>query len=130
MKDFNALSGPWEGWSIQDGVRICERMRLTIRAGEIVGSGVDRDGEFELTGAFIARKQLVALTRRYTWTTEPSQAGVGIPYEYEGTWDGELVYGMWHPRMDPDYGGPFEMWPSRDEDRLALTIQFKEIAHT
>jgi hypothetical protein len=112
MRDFNELSGPWSGWSIQDGVRITESMHLTITKDRVSGTGKDKDGEFELIGAYIDRKQEVSLTRTYTRTTEPSQEGVGIPYEYLGRWDGTFVSGRWHPRMNPGYGGPFEMWPA------------------
>jgi len=116
MKDFNTLSGPWVGWSIQDGVRISESMSLEIRDGRISGTGTDKDGEFELVGAYTARQERVMLTRRYVRTTEPSQEGVGIPYDYDGTWDGAFVSGNWHPRAAPGYGGPFEMWPSEGND--------------
>lgn len=116
MKDFNSLSGPWQGWSIQDGIRITESISLEIRNGNISGSGSDMDGEFELTGGYTERNNRVMLTRRYTRTTEPSQEGVGIPYDYDGLWDGTFVSGMWHPRAVPSYGGPFEMWPADGTD--------------
>ncbi|HMS54502.1 MAG TPA: hypothetical protein PKA27_03805 [Fimbriimonadaceae bacterium] len=111
MKEFNDLSGPWQGWSIQDGLRISERLVLSIRENRISGTGSDKDGEFEIVGTFSPRNSKVELTRRYTVTTEPSQSGVGIPYDYEGQWDGALVFGRWSPRSTPWYGGPFEMWP-------------------
>lgn len=127
MREFGSLSGPWEGWSIQDGLRIGERLILRIRGGHVEGTGIDKDGEFEVSGAFLERRQLVTLTRRYTWTTEPSQEGVGIPYEYEGTWDGAMVSGQWHPRWNPAYGGPFEMWPATDEDKRALSLEMEDL---
>lgn len=130
MKDFNALSGPWTGLSTQDGLRISERITLSIQDGRISGTGTDKDGEFEVVGFYQARLQQVMLTRRYTWTAEPSQEGVGVPYDYEGTWDGQMVAGRWHPRWNPGYGGPFEMWPDREEDREELAIRFEELAPT
>ncbi|OJU62476.1 MAG: hypothetical protein BGO01_08330 [Armatimonadetes bacterium 55-13] len=130
MKDFNSLSGPWIGWSIQDGLRITESIRLTIQKGIISGSGTDKDGEFELQGAYIERGQKVLMTRTYTRTTEPSQEGVGIPYEYVGSWDGSFVSGRWHPRWNQYYGGPFEMWPAdaTEELRIELQIEVEEEA--
>ena len=95
-------------------------MTLVITNGEIRGCGTDKDGDFEVYGAFLERQNLVTLTRRYTRTTEPSQSGVGIPYEYEGTWDGHFVSGEWRPRWDHSDGGPFEMWPASDENELEL----------
>lgn len=115
--EFNALSGPWLGWSIQFGVRISERLSLSIRENHIEGTGTDKDGDFEVVGDYDPKSEAVRLTRRYIWTTEPSQAGVGIPYEYHGKWDGVLVYGQWNPRISPgNDGGPFEMWPEKDEE--------------
>ena len=126
MKNFNELSGPWTGLSVQDGLRISEAITLSIRGGSISGSGTDKDGDFELTGGYHERSQRVQLTRRYTWTTEPSQEGVGIPYDYDGSWDGMMVSGNWHMRNHPPMCGPFEMWPSREEDMHELRIELKE----
>lgn len=126
MKNFDELSGPWTGLSVQDGIRISERILLTIHKGRVTGTGTDKDGEFELTGFYSERKQEVMLTRRYSRTTEPSQEGVGVPYDYEGSWDGAMVFGKWHPRAVPGYGGPFEMWPDREQDREELAIRFEE----
>jgi hypothetical protein len=128
-RDFNELSGAWAGWSIQYNLRITESMQLSIVKGRISGSGSDKDGEFELAGAYIERKQEVLLTRTYTRTTEPSQSGVGVPYEYVGKWDGNFVSGLWHPRWYPDMdGGPFEMWPGSDETGLKIEIEIQEEA--
>jgi hypothetical protein len=128
MKDFNDLSGTWTGLSTQDGIRISEAIKLTIAAGHIIGTGSDMDGEFELSGSYSPRNQAVRITRRYTHTAEPSQLGVGIPYDYDGVWDGAMVSGRWHPRSNPHYGGPFEMWPSREEDERELRIEIAELA--
>jgi len=129
MKDFNSLSGPWVGWSIQFGLRISESIKLSIVSGRISGTGTDKDGEFELMGAYVERGQKVLITRTYTWTTEPSQEGVGIPYEYIGTWDGNFVSGLWHPRRWPDAdGGPFEMWPADSEGGLKIELEVEEKA--
>ena len=103
-------------------------MILSISHGRISGSGTDKDGVFELAGAYVERKQEVLLTRTYTWTTEPSQSGVGIPYEYVGTWDGNFVSGNWFPRWHPDSdGGPFEMWPGQDEESLQIHFEVEEL---
>lgn len=127
MRDFNELSGAWAGWSIQDGLRITETIQLEINKGRIFGSGKDKDGEFELVGAYIERKLEVLMTRTYTWTTEPSQEGVGIAYEYVGKWDGNFVSGTWHPRSYPPYGGPFEMWPGSDSEGLLIQLEVEEV---
>ena len=111
--------------SVQDGLRISEAIRLTIRNGQISGTGVDQDGDFELLGFYTARSQQVMITRRYSRTTEPSQEGVGIPYDYQGYWDGMMVSGTWRQRAYSAMNGPFEMWPDREEDREELRIEFE-----
>src|SRR5436190_19940340 len=123
MRDFNELSGAWAGWSIQDGIRITEAIQLAINNGRITGSGTDKDGEFELIGAYIDRKQEVSLTRSYSWTTEPSQQGVGIAYDYLGKWDGNFVSGLWHTRRHRGYDGAFELWPGGDADGLLMQLE-------
>jgi hypothetical protein len=127
MKNFNELSGPWTGLSVQDGIRISEAIQLHISSGQIAGNGTDKDGDFELVGTYHERTQRVQITRRYTWTTEPSQAGVGVPYDYDGTWDGAMVSGRWCHRTYRPMNGPFEMWPNRDEDRQELMIQLEQL---
>jgi hypothetical protein len=127
LRNFNDLSGPWVGLSVQYGIRISESMTLTIRDGRIDGSGVDKDGDFELLGFYQARTEKVMITRRYTRTTEPSQEYAGVPYDYEGHWDGGMVSGRWHARSVPQMNGPFEMWPDREEDREELRLEFVEL---
>ena len=127
MRDLNSLSGPWTGFSIQDDRRISETIDLAISGGKIEGSGSDVDGNFEIVGFYQNRNHVVMLTRRYTVTTEPSQLGVGVPYDYEGKWDGFMVSGYWHPRSDRSYGGPFEMWPLTEETLEELQINFGEL---
>jgi hypothetical protein len=128
LKDFNQLSGPWVGLSTQFGHRIPEDIILHISHGRILGTGTDKDGNFDLQGSYDSKTQRVTLTRRYSWTTEPSQDGVGVPYHYDGIWDGELVSGMWHCRPDPQNNGEFEMWPAREEDLRELRIEVQELS--
>lgn len=115
--------------SIQDGRRISETIHLRIDQQLIVGTGSDADGHFELDGNFDQLKNRITITRRYTWTSEASQEGVGIAYHYDGIWDGALVSGHWHCRSAPQMGGSFEMWPDREEDRQELMINLREISH-
>jgi hypothetical protein len=130
MKDFNSLSGPWIGFSVQDAVRISERLLLLIVNGSVSGTGEDKDGKFEVAGHYYGATQELRLIRHYTWTTEPSQVGVGILYEYVGAWDGDLAFGNWSPLHDPEYGGPFEMWPEQEEETIseAFEIEHREPA--
>lgn len=113
-------SGAWLGWSVQHGLRITETLDLQIQGGIIRGQGYDKDGDFELVGT-CSSEGAVSITRRYTWTTEPTQGSVGYPYLYVGTWDGTLVSGNWCPLLHPHTdGGPFEMWPGGEESEYRL----------
>lgn len=128
MKDLSQHSGPWAGWSIQDGLRITESLELRFSGGVVEGTGCDKDGDFQITGSYDSARNIVRLTRRYTWTTEPSQEGVGIPYEYNGTWDGAVVSGRWNPRTSPWYGGPFEMWPIEADEYSLESLEVSEVS--
>lgn len=123
MKEFNSLSGPWTGMSIQGGFRLMENLRLTIVKNEISGSGSDVDGEFEIAGTFDPANGAVRLERRYTWVAAGPSDGVGTPYEYSGHWDGAFVSGFWHQRDYILNNGPFEMWPNREEDQAELSLE-------
>jgi len=123
MDDISKYSGPWTGWSIQDGVRISESLHLVFDGGSISGSGCDKDGDFQIDGHYNSRTNSVRVTRRYTWTTNLEQEGVGIPYEYNGRWDGMAVAGTWNPRAYPLYGGPFEMWPDTGEESMEYSLE-------
>ncbi|MCC7103176.1 MAG: hypothetical protein IT206_08880 [Fimbriimonadaceae bacterium] len=129
MKDFCQLSGPWAGLSTQEGRRIPECIQLRINRSHIVGTGSDADGLFELDGNFDPETKRVTMTRRYTVTSQPAQEGVGIPFHYDGVWDGEMVAGRWHCRPSPMDQGDFEMWPDREEDRQELMIELHELSH-
>lgn len=126
MKSLDGHSGPWRGWSIQYGMRITEKIKLSIANGKINGNGTDKDGSFLLEGGYDLEGN-VLLIRTYTRTIEPSQLGAGIPYRYKGRWDGTLVSGRWCPVANPwSDGGPFEMWPEQEEQRLEIAFEMEE----
>lgn len=129
MRALDGLSGPWRGLSTQAGLRISEAMQLLVENGTILGTGTDIDGQFVVKGRYTADGH-VSIVRQYTVTTEPSGDGVGIPYDYEGVWDGMLIAGQWNQRDWAFNGGPFEMWPEREEDLKELAIEMKEIMLT
>ena len=128
MRDFCQLSGPWAGFSVQHLFRINETIQLRIDQTSIIGTGTDYDGHFEVSGDYDIKTQKVTLTRRYTWTTEVSQEGVGVAYHYDGHWNGVMVSGQWYQRSDPKNCGEFEMWPNSDDDRKLLMIDLRELS--
>ncbi|CAN5646434.1 hypothetical protein BH11ARM2_BH11ARM2_11530 [soil metagenome] len=113
MRDLDGLSGPWRGQSMQEGFRLSETIQLKIANGHITGQGDDSDGIFELTGGYDATGA-VRIIRRYVVCNHGSD-GVGVPYDYEGRWDGDMISGQWHERAYPPNGDSFEMWPESGE---------------
>ncbi len=148
-KPFHTLSGPWSGWSIQDGFRLSERLIFKISRSNsccdggrnfaaadferheaiefaatqitIIATGTDVDGEFEMAGTFDPLTNEVLMIRRYTRAPKnPSQ--VGFPFTYEGRWNGYCIFGAWSSPSDPDTCGPFEMWPESQGEIEELSL--------
>lgn len=142
MRDrpFESLSGPWTGWSIQDGFRLSERMSLTISRAEdasdhrrdfasetaptfsttdtvilIRGWGTDSDGDFSMDGYYVPLNSEVHIVRRYIRAPK-NPAQVGYPFFYEGRWNGYCIHGTWRASTEPDNNGPFEMWPESEDE--------------
>lgn len=113
MRALDNLSGPWTGWSIQDGRRINETLDFLISSGSISGTGSDADGEFNMEGEYDSEGN-VEMIRRYSFCNSGPE-GVGIPYMYLGRWDGQMIHGRWSPVSFRQYGGPFEMWPATED---------------
>lgn len=114
---------------MQHGLRINEKINLSIGEGKIHGSGKDMDGEFVLDGDFDAEGR-VKLIRRYTVAIDRRTGrpkadfmAVLVLYDYFGQWDGEMISGIWEIAMTGDDGGEFEMWPYREEDRLEISFE-------
>jgi hypothetical protein len=126
MKVFNVLSGPWTGLSIQGNRRLTESIRLTISRGRITGDGSDVDGDFVLDGSYDAEGS-VTIDRRYTRVASGDPGGTWAVFRYQGRWDGAMVHGRWAEIGSPSNGGPFEMWPDRDEDRAELAILLEDV---
>jgi hypothetical protein len=132
MKTLEQLTGPWTGFSIQDGIRIMERLHLTIGGGKIEGEGSDMDGNFVVQGAY--SQDQVHVVRRYrevrdrgTGAYRADPHAVRMLYDYLGKWDGALLFGQWASQEFPfEMNGPFEWWPDREEDRKELEIALEE----
>lgn len=103
-----------------------EKLNLSIGKFAFSGEGTDPDGDFVVNGTYDPITHIVQMTRRYTLAPKnPGQ--VGYPFQYLGRWDGMLVSGRWFMPDHPEEGGPFEMWPEREEDREELAIQIDEM---
>jgi hypothetical protein len=79
-------------------------MRLTLRFhdGQIEGDGNDRVGAFRIRGEYTAEGE-VGFVKRY----------VLHPVEYEGKWDGQMIFGKWN--IFRAESGEFEIWPEGEE---------------
>ena len=133
MKVLDQLSGPWTGFSIQDGVRIMERLHLRIGNGMFRGYGHDMDGDFVVDGGY--EGNVIHTVRRYTQVKDRATGAyrfdpeaVRSLYDYVGTWDGSLIGGSWCSQTYPmEMNGPFEWWPDSEEDRKELQIEIAEL---
>ncbi|MFQ3587092.1 MAG: hypothetical protein SNJ74_00340 [Fimbriimonadaceae bacterium] len=126
MKDLMSLSGPWTGLSIQHKRRLTERMQLRLGDNRIHGTGSDVDGDFVVDGTYDPATESVHIVRRYTRVTWPVYGATFALYDYRGTWDGQMISGNWRQRDEYTNGGPFEMWPDREQDQQELAIQIEE----
>ncbi|MBS1719167.1 MAG: hypothetical protein JST35_01835 [Armatimonadetes bacterium] len=107
--------GAWFGMSIQEGIRIAEKITLSFGLDSIEGLGTDSDGDFTVDGEYDPSTESVMLVRRYTYSPKnPSQ--VGYPFIYRGKWDGYCVHGRWMMSTNPGLGGEFEMWPEQESE--------------
>lgn len=122
MEDIRSHSGPWIGLSIQDGLRISEKISISFSGLKFLGEGNDKDGLFNIEGEYDPDDHWVNITRVYTVAPQnPSQ--VGYPFIYIGKWDGSMVSGRWMMSTIPSYGGTFEMWPEKEELALDLAAE-------
>ncbi len=129
MKQFENLSGPWTGLSLQGPRRLTEAIKLRITNGVITGEGSDVDGDFVLDGRYDPTTEFVQIDRRYTYVARPEYGSTWVVYRYQGKWDGAMVYGHWNQCDSPSNCGGFEMWPNREEDRMELAIDIRELTH-
>jgi hypothetical protein len=125
MRTLDELSGRWRGLSTQESERITETIFFRFNAGQIFGEGTDRDGDFRMVGSYDSQGNIFMVRIYHVCTYGPEHTG--IPYEYRGNWDGDLIAGSWHVAHYPEEGGPFEMWPEREEDLEKLQINLRDL---
>ncbi len=111
MRDLRDCSGPWSGFWIQELIRGTMKLRLYI-SGEIVsGEGEDELGGFVVHGNYWPATEAVKFRKRY-----PTH-----DVEYNGTWDGAMISGLWRIRarkgVYADKGG-FDIWPDTEEEAI------------
>lgn len=125
MKELTSLSGAWTGQSIQNGIRLTEKIILVFHGDSFDGRGFDIDGEFELAGEYDPSDHAVSIVRTYVVAPRnPSQ--VGYPFIYIGRWDGYQISGRWMMSTHPAEGGSFEMWPEQEEVAMSEMMQEQE----
>ena len=111
MRDLRDCSGPWSGFWIQDLDRGTMKLRLWIKGELISGEGEDVLGGFVVYGNYWPAKEIVKLRKRYATHA----------VEYNGTWDGSMISGLWRiragKRWDGEKGG-FDLWPDTEEEAV------------
>lgn len=106
--------------------RCHERLKLRISVGEIHGTGDDVDGEFRVEGKFGSDADSVTLLRRYT-KSNGSPELVWVSFQYEGKWDGQMVFGHWFELGNSLNCGPFEMWPDHEGLKFDSMVEQDEL---
>jgi len=109
-------SGHWRcRWSQERTVGV-EHLTMEFFGGQIIGIGVDPQGEFQYTGNYDLGSGSVVLSKSYTRST------ARVPYLlwYVGAWDGQIIAGSWTFGEEPGQSGPFEMWPLDEELSLSM----------
>jgi hypothetical protein len=82
-------------------------LNLTFTQGVVRGEGVDRVGEFSITGSYDLKTGNVRLTKAYV-------GAHSLTYEGRNENDGQWIWGLWR-HLTLDRGG-FHLWPEGEED--------------
>ena len=102
-------SGPWTGFWLQRFYvgRQYMSLNLTFIHGVVRGEGVDRVGEFSISGTYDLKTGNCLLTKAYV-------RAHSLRYEGRNEGDGQWIWGLWHLRGF-DRGG-FHIWPRGEDD--------------
>jgi hypothetical protein len=103
-------SGPWTGFYVQPARpgKHWMDLRLTFRAGDLVGTGRDRVGHFAFKGAYDTADGQCKWTKHYVRMHD-----VG----YRGYNEGKGIWGVWEIAWEGTVQrGGFHIWPEAMED--------------
>ncbi|BDU68724.1 hypothetical protein GETHOR_08250 [Geothrix oryzae] len=110
-RSLDLLSGPWSGlWRQAFREQGRESLDLVFQNGQVMGFGIDNDGEFQYAGTY--EEGLIFLGKTYT---RPNK-GVPTRMTYRGQWNGRRILGTWSNDNWPDNAGPFRFWPGIGPD--------------
>ena len=109
-------SGRWIGFWLQRFFigRQYMSLNLTFAAGVVKGEGVDRVGEFTLTGRYELTTGACRITKAYV-------GAHSLTYEGRNENDGQWIWGLWHHRT-LDRGG-FHIWPEGEDDPTGPSLR-------
>ena len=108
-------SGKWTGFWLQRFYigRQYMSLNLTFADGVVNGEGVDRVGEFTLTGRYELTTGNCQLTKAYVGAHR-------LSYEGRNENDGQWIWGVWR-HLTLDRGG-FHLWPHGENDPTGPTL--------
>lgn len=102
-------SGKWTGFWLQRLFpgRQYMSLNLTFAGGVVRGEGVDRIGEFAITGTYDLKSGNCAMNKAYV-------GAHSLSYEGRNEGDGQWIWGVW--RLHTSDRGGFHLWPEGEDD--------------
>jgi hypothetical protein len=102
------------------------KLRLQFYGAQLIGGGSDCAGYFEIRGEMDS-VGVVRFGKKYSTYI----------VHYEGTWDGNMIAGLWTMRHPIQYGsarfleekGDFEIWPESNESESIADLMREEESH-
>jgi len=113
-------SGKWTGFWLQRFFigRQYMSLNLTFTQGVVRGEGIDRIGEFTITGHYDLKTGKCTLTKAYV-------GAHSLTYEGRNENDAQWIWGIWH-HLTLDRGG-FHLWPHGEEDPTGRTLRAEQV---
>ena len=102
------------------------RLRLQFYGPQLIGGGSDCAGYFEIHGKLEPTGQVHFAKKYSTYVVH-----------YQGTWDGNMIAGLWTMRHPIQYGharfleekGDFEIWPESEETESIADLMSDQDSH-
>lgn len=102
------------------------RLELRFENGHVSGEGSDGNGEFTITGKYMA-DGLMDMLKLYR-PIDTVVRGACPAIRYQGTWNGIYVVGLWEDLTSTSNNGEIELWPLDAESTLAEWMETGELA--
>jgi hypothetical protein len=112
-------SGKWTGFWLQRFFigRQYMTLNLTFASGVVKGQGIDRIGEFSISGRYDLKTGNCKLTKAYV-------GAHSLTYDGRNENDAQWIWGLWH-HLTLDRGG-FHLWPHGEDDPTGKNLRAEQ----